>query len=255
MKAAILLVAVSLVAAGMGTHVLVHEPARARSLAQGSRADDDEELARGRELYVLGCSSCHGLYGEGGDRGPSLLRAGAASAYYYLSTGRMPLTDTDQPVRKPPAYTPAQIAQLVAYVASIGDGPPLPEVDVAGGDLSRGGVLYRAHCAPCHNAAGIGGALSYGRAAPSLGSAEPLVIASAMRIGPGQMPVFGPTTFPQEELNSVVRYALYLQSPENPGGLPLGGAGPVPEGLAAWLLGMGTLLLAVAWIGTRQKGS
>ncbi len=213
---------------------------------------DEELVAEGRELYLFGCSSCHGLYGEGGERAPSLVDAGGASAYYYLSTGRMPLTDEGQPQRKPPAYTPAQIAALVAFVASIGNGPPVPDVDVAQGDLSRGGVLYRANCAPCHNAAGVGGALSYGRAAPSLGSAEPLVIASAMRIGPGEMPVFGPDIVSDEELNSIIRYALYLQSPATPGGLPLGGAGPVPEGLAAWLLGMGTLVLVVAWIGTRQ---
>ncbi len=209
----------------------------------------------GRELYVVGCSSCHGLQGEGTDRGPSLRQSGAAAAYYYLTTGRMPLTEPAQPVRKPPAYTPEQIERLVYYVSILGDGPPIPDVDPEAGALALGGVLYRGNCAPCHNAAGIGGALSYGRAAPSIRSADPLVVASAMLIGPGEMPVFGPPTFNEHEVDSIVRYALYLQNPPDPGGIPLGGVGPVPEGLAAWLLGMGALLLAVAWIGTRARPS
>ncbi len=55
-----------------------------------SLARDEELVAEGGQLYLFGCSSCHGLYGEGDERAPSLLDAGDASAYYYFSTGRMP---------------------------------------------------------------------------------------------------------------------------------------------------------------------
>lgn len=141
----------------------------------------------------------------------------------------------------------------MSYVASLGDGPPVPEVDPARGDLARGGVLYRANCAPCHNAAGIGGALTFGASAPPLGPASATVVASAMRTGPGQMPVFGPEVFDDDDVNDIVRYVRYLQSPADPGGAPLGRAGPIPEGFVAWVFGMGLVVLATLWIGTRVR--
>jgi ubiquinol-cytochrome c reductase cytochrome c subunit len=222
--------------------------------APDARAMEDGRLSAARQLYLTGCSSCHGASGEGTAQGPSLLRSGGAAAYYYLATGRMPLTDpAQQPDRKESPYTPEQIALLVEYVASLGDGPPVPDVDLAAGDLSRGGVLYRANCAPCHTASAIGGALSYGRAAPSLHHADPLVVASAMLVGPGQMPVFRPPIFDEDEVASIVRYVTYLEDPASPGGLPIGGAGPVPEGFVAWAVGIGGLMLATLWIGTRMR--
>jgi len=221
-----------------------------------ARTPADDELARGRELFVTGCSSCHGLNGGGTARGPSLQDAGGASAYYYLVTGRMPAADSSgQPARKPPAYTPEQIERLVAYVASLGDGPPVPTVDPSRGDLARGGVLFRANCAACHNASGIGGALSFGASAPSLAAAEPTVVASAMRIGPGEMPVFGRQLFDDQDVNDIVRYVRFLQDPPDPGGAPLGRAGPIPEGFVAWVIGMGMLVVAVLWIGTRAPST
>lgn len=208
----------------------------------------------GRQLFVTGCSSCHGLSGGGTSRGPSVKESGAAGAYYYLSTGRMPLADTDaQPARKPPAYSRDQIDLLVDYVASLGDGPPIPHVDPEAGDLAEGGVLYRTNCGPCHAASGIGGALSYGRAAPSVKPATPEQAAAAIRMGPGQMPVFGPDTLSDDEVNSIVRYVRFLDSPPTPGGAALGGAGPIPEGFVVWIFGVGSLMLAVLWIGKLQE--
>jgi ubiquinol-cytochrome c reductase cytochrome c subunit len=215
----------------------------------------DEDLEEARRLFLLGCASCHGERGQGTDVAPSLEQAGAASAYYYLATGRMPMADYEQqPRRKDVAYSERQIDLLVAFVARLGDGPPLPHVDPAGGDLAEGGVLYRLNCAPCHAAAGIGGALSYGRAAPSVHDASPLVVGAAVRAGPGQMPVFGPEVLDTEELDAVVRYVRYLRDPARPGGAALGGAGPVPEGFVAWVFGVGALLLATFWIGSRLPG-
>jgi ubiquinol-cytochrome c reductase cytochrome c subunit len=220
--------------------------------------ESDELLARGEELYETGCISCHGPEGVGRERGegeafgPSLEGAGAASAYYYLSTGRMPLSNSeDQPVRKDPAYSDEQIEALVAYVASLGDGPALPEVDTGDADLAAGGSIFRSNCQPCHSASGSGGALSYGRSAPSLGAATPTEVAAAVRSGPGQMPVFGSDTISPEELDDLAAYVEYLRNPEDPGGIPIGRTGPIPEGFVAWLVGMVALLVLVAWIGTR----
>jgi ubiquinol-cytochrome c reductase cytochrome c subunit len=220
---------------------------------------DQELLERGAALYATGCVSCHGPEGEGvetgdgGAGGPSLHDSGEASAYFFLSTGRMPLaSNEEEPSRKEPAYDTDEIDALVAYVASLGDGPRLPEVDVEDADLAEGGVIYRANCQACHSASGSGGALSYGRAAPALGPATDEQVAAAVRVGPGQMPVFGADVIDGDDLDDLVRYVGYLDKPDDPGGLPIGRTGPIPEGFVAWLVGMVALLLLVLWIGTRS---
>lgn len=107
----------------------------------------------GELLYNQDCASCHGPAGEGSPRGVPLFDAGAASAHFYLSTGRMPIGDPEDQIRRgEPAYSDTEIDAMVAYVASLGDGPPVPDVDTEGADLSVGGQLYRQHCAQCHGA-------------------------------------------------------------------------------------------------------
>jgi ubiquinol-cytochrome c reductase cytochrome c subunit len=165
----------------------------------------------------------------------------------------MPLANSeDQARRKRPAYDATDIDALVAYVGSLGDGPKVPSLDLKDADLAEGGVLFRSSCAPCHSAAGAGGALSYGRAAPNLQQSEPLQIASAVRAGPGQMPVFGTDALDDRQLADVVTYVRYLQAPDDRGGVPIGRTGPVPEGFVAWFFGMGAFILLVVWIGTRS---
>lgn len=232
-----------------------------RPAAQGDAADgpDAELLARGASLYGLGCVSCHGADGQGqrapdGDlRGPSLENAGAAGAFYQLRTGRMPLSNPREvPSRKTPAYDDDEIEALVAYVASLGDGPPMPEVDPDAGDLAEGGVLYRESCQACHSSTGSGGALSYGRAAPPLAAASPEEIAAAIRSGPGQMPRFGPELVDQHQLDSITRYVTYLEDPDDRGGLALGRLGPIPEGFMVWVGALGLLLVTAYWMGSKR---
>lgn len=203
----------------------------------------DSRVARGHELFLASCSSCHGAHGEGTKQGPVLIGVGAAAADFQLTTGRMPLANPKgQPVRKPQAFTDGEIKALVAYVASLGPGPPIPDVDVGAGNLSKGGTLFRLNCAACHSSAGVGGALSYGSDAPSLQSATPTQIAEAIRTGPGQMPVFGHDTFSDRQVSSITRYVKYLQDPDDPGGFSLGRIGPITEGMVALLLGIPVLL-------------
>jgi ubiquinol-cytochrome c reductase cytochrome c subunit len=234
-------------------------PGETRATAQSEDGGDEELVSEGQQLYATGCISCHGEDGRGVEivdgqaGGPSLEDAGEAGAYYYLTTGRMPLANPDdQPTRKDPAYNPEQIEALIAYVATLGDGPELPDVDIDGADLAEGGLVYRANCQACHSASGSGGALSYGEAAPRLADATPSQVGAAVRTGPGEMPVFGPDVITDDELDDVAAYVRYLEKPDDPGGLPIGRTGPIPEGFVAWLVGMGAFLALVFWIGTRN---
>lgn len=212
------------------------------------------EVETGRQLFALACTTCHGTDGAGvAGRGPSLVGVGAASVDFYLSTGRMPLDrPRTQAERKRVAYAPAQIRQLVAYVASLGPGPAIPAVEPSSGDLVDGLHLYANNCAPCHSSAGAGGALGHAVYAPPLNRATPRQVAEAVRTGPGAMPVFGPDTLDDAQLASVVRYVGYLHEPDDRGGLGLGHLGPIPEGFVAWVVGLGAMLVAVRWIGTKD---
>lgn len=209
------------------------------------------EVVAGRQLYLTGCTSCHGPDGQGTDKGPPLVGVGAASADFYLSTGRMPLDERrDQSHRKRPAYSRAQIDQLVAYVASLGPGPEIPKVDLEHGHLPDGYELYANHCAPCHSSAGAGGAVGRGIIAPDLQSSTPTQVAEAIRIGPSAMPDFGPELLDDEQVASIVQYVEYLKHPRDEGGMGLGHLGPLPEGFVAWLVGLGIMLIVIRWMGT-----
>ncbi len=166
----------------------------------------------------------------------------------------MPLSSPDAtPERSTPKYSPATIRALVDYVQSIngGGGPSIPSVDPRHADAAAGGQLFRLNCAACHSWAGNGGALT-ARAAPSVYPATATQIAEAIRIGPGRMPAFGTAALDRRQLSEVVAYAKYLDHPDDPGGFPLAHLGPFSEGMIAIVAGLGVLLAAVRWLGTRQ---
>lgn len=219
--------------------------------AQTPAAQDDD---LGESLYLTGCASCHGVEGEGvEDRGPSLRAEGRASVDFVLRTGRMPLASPDVlPSRGPVRYSEAEIVALVDYAGAFGEGPDIPNVDVAAGDLAAGGQLYRLNCAACHVASGSGAAIGGGRYASSLMESTPTQIGQAVLIGPGAMPVFG--TFTDEEINSVAAYVVDLQEMDTTAPDDFGGAGPVAEGLAAWLLALLPIIAFTRWIGTPHEG-
>jgi quinol---cytochrome-c reductase cytochrome c subunit len=219
-------------------------------LAGSAGATGDPQ--RGRSLFETGCSSCHGLDGRGvQDRGPSLERAGAASADFYLSTGRMPLDQPgSQPERTEPDYDESEIEDLVAFVASLGRGPPVPEPDPGRGDVSEGQKLFTSNCASCHQMVGRGG-LVQGAFAPSLRGATARQIAEAVRVGPYVMPAFDELQISDEQLDSLIRYVQYTQHPDDRGGWGIFEIGPVPEGMITWLLAAALLLGVIRLLGER----
>ena len=50
-------------------------------------------IEEGKQIFLKGCSSCHGLNAEGGAIAPSLIGTGAASVDFQVGTGRMPMAD------------------------------------------------------------------------------------------------------------------------------------------------------------------
>jgi ubiquinol-cytochrome c reductase cytochrome c subunit len=205
----------------------------------------------GRLLYQRDCSFCHGVGGEGTNRGPSLTGTGGAGADFMLSTGRMPVSDPSDPLeRRSPRYDQAGIAALTRYVAGLGTGPAVPDVHPGSSDLAAGGEIYRVNCAVCHSSTGEGGALIGAEHAPPLGPATHTQVAEAMLVGPGTMPKF--TQFTPAQVDSIVAYVDYIHSPDDRGGLGLLHLGPVAEGAVALGVGLVALMLVTRWIGIRE---
>jgi ubiquinol-cytochrome c reductase cytochrome c subunit len=234
--------------------------------AQASRADTDAEVvAKGRELFLVGCAFCHGRNGEGiktvrGQAyGPPLVGVGAASTHFQVGTGRMPLAQPGaQAVRKPPVYDDEETAALSAYVATLGPGPAIPNVadystegmteEELESAISRGGQIFLTNCTACHNFSGAGGALPRGGFAPKLRGVEPVHIYEALLTGPQTMPTFSNGNLSPEEKRDVIAYLRSLEETPEYGGFGLGGLGPVSEGVFAWLAGIGSLVAFAVWI-------
>ncbi len=207
----------------------------------------------GRLQFAQHCSTCHGPGGRGTGQGPDILGFGPADYDFQMSTGRMPLAQPGaQAIRKPTSLTRAQIDAIIAYLTSLEPGgTPIPDVNPATGDLSQGEGIYQLNCAPCHSSSGNGGAVGP-EVAPGLHRATATQVAEAVRVGPGTMPVFGDRTITREQLNSLVRYVLYLRAPSSRGGLDLGLNGPVIEGFIALFIALGAIVLVSRYIGERS---
>lgn len=222
--------------------------------AQADETAQSLAIDEGKKLYTVGCASCHGTGGQGTTDGPSLVGVGSAAVDFQVGTGRMPAQQPGAQVpKKKVIYTQAEIDQLAAYVASLGAGPITPndkQVDPAGADIAKGGELFRNNCAQCHNFTGKGGALTKGKYAPDLEGVSPKHIYEAMQTGPQSMPSFPDTTMPEQQKKDIIAYIQTVNGEEtaSPGGLELGGLGPVSEGLFAWIFGLGALVAIAIWV-------
>ncbi|MCD9874203.1 cytochrome bc1 complex diheme cytochrome c subunit [Streptomyces guryensis] len=230
--------------------------------APASKAQADETaqslaIDEGKKLFSVGCASCHGTGGQGTSDGPSLVGVGSAAVDFQVGTGRMPAQQPGAQVpKKKVIYTQAEIDQLAAYVSSLGAGPSVPtkaEYGPDGADIAKGGELFRTNCAQCHNFVGKGGALTHGKFAPDLSGVAPKHIYEAMQTGPQNMPSFPDTTMTQQNKKDIIAYlnAVNGDNTESPGGLELGGLGPVSEGLFAWIFGLGALIAVAVWVAAR----
>jgi ubiquinol-cytochrome c reductase cytochrome c subunit len=216
-----------------------------------------QEVAAGQALFARNCSSCHGMNAEGTANGPSLVGVGAAAVDFQVSTGRMPGKDLGPEMpRKPVTFTPEQIHQLAAYIASLGGGPTIPsaaQVSTSGANVALGQQLFITDCAQCHNFAGAGGALTFGKSAPPLTQSTPTQIYEAMQTGPEAMPVFGDPTITPDQKRDIIAYVIQTRDEPNPGGFSLGRVGPVTEGLVAFLGGIAVLVFAAMWLTMKRR--
>jgi quinol---cytochrome-c reductase cytochrome c subunit len=212
-------------------------------------------VAPGEALFAANCSSCHGPQALGTARAPNLQGLGAGTVDFWVSTGRMPLANSSiQATRKPPRFNRLQTLEIAAWVQSLtpGVGVPVPVVNTDKADLESGNTLFTLNCAACHTITGAGDALADGAFAPSLHLATPTQIVEAIRSGPGNMPRFAPGNITNTEARDIAAYVHgVLQHPANPGGVALGGIGPVGEGFVGLLVGVGVLMLVCFWIGER----
>jgi ubiquinol-cytochrome c reductase cytochrome c subunit len=252
-----LLLLIALTVAGGLAAVLTPSP-------QVAVADENNSalLRTGKQLFDTSCVSCHGANLQGvTDHGPSLIGVGDAAVYFQVSTGRMPaMRGEAQAVRKDPIFDESQIDAIGAYVQANGGGPTVlrnPDGSLAmkslrGDDLGRGGDLFRLNCASCHNFTGRGGALSSGKFAPELGSANEQQILAAMLTGPQNMPKFSDRQLSLDAKKDIIGYVTTVAEERAPGGYGLGGFGPAPEGMAFWIIGMVAAIGLALWIGARS---
>ncbi|MFC4610146.1 c-type cytochrome [Streptomyces maoxianensis] len=225
--------------------------------ADKAQADDTAQslaIQEGKKLYTVGCASCHGTGGQGTSDGPSLIGVGSAAVDFQVGTGRMPAQQPGPQVpKKKVIYSQSEIDQLAAYVASLGAGPITPtekQYNPKGADIAKGGDLFRTNCAQCHNFTGEGGALTDGKYAPNLEDVDPKHVYEAMQTGPQNMPSFPDSTLPEQQKRDIIAYIHTVNSDEaaSPGGLKLGGFGPVSEGLFGWVFGLGALIAVAVWV-------
>ncbi len=258
MRVALLAIVLGLPAAALLALTSPPSPAQQAAATGGPSATGGPGAiaGRGQALFEESCASCHGPDARGVEnRGPSLRGVGAAAIDFYVSTGRMPLSRSgDEPVRADPVFGPGEVRELIAHLTSLEPGgAAIPDVRPERGSIVEGRELFADSCAGCHQIVTQGG-IGPGFVAPALVEATPTEIGEAVRVGPYLMPEFSPRQLDARQVDSIARYITTAgRSPENRGGWGIGNVGPVPEGILAFFLAGGALVLVARLIGERTR--
>lgn len=248
--ATVSLIVVGLMTTG-GAYALFSSTANADDSTNTVAASSQSQVNEGEKLFASNCATCHGLSAQGTSEGPSLIGVGAASVDFQVGTGRMPMAaQGPQAEEKPAQFTDEQVADIAAYVSSLGPGPSIPKASLTNGNANaaKGAELFRVNCAMCHNVAGAGGALTEGKYAPNLKSVSGKHIYEAMLTGPQNMPVFNDLNITPKQKADIITYLKYIQDTKSPGGFALGDIGPVAEGLFLWIFGLGAVVAVTVWL-------
>lgn len=262
---ALLLIALgtaSMAAAGAPSRAVAAPPQS--GIVRPDREPNQPSVQLGSQLYAANCSTCHGIAGSGITaprrgagyvlgQGPPLRGVGAQAADFYLSTGYMPLGNAHaQPYTNRVLFSSKEIRSLVDYVASLGSGPAIPHPDFEHGDMAQGMHLFTEHCAGCHQEDARGGYVP-GARVPPLQGVTPTQIAEAVRVGPYLMPKFSRSQISDAQLNSIIKYVMLQNDPQNRGGWGIGNIGPIPEGLVTWWIAIPLLLLTCLLLGRKLR--
>lgn len=220
-----------------------------------------EQRQTAERIYANDCAACHGAEGggrtiPGTDREAPPLQGNPEVTVPYLDltlrVGRMPPPES-QPFdnrARHVAYDDAQRHALVLYLAEQfdleGTIPEPPE-----GDAARGRAVYATNCAQCHGSTGAGGVAGGGAWTPPVVTAGPVAIAEAIRVGPFEMPQFGPEQISDQEIGDVV---AFMDAVEDEQGTVLGlvELNPVYASGFAFLLAL-VVLLSALWIAGRPS--
>ena len=233
-------------------------------IVRPTREPPQPSIRLGAELFAGNCASCHGIAGAGitsarpgvGEllgAGPSLHGVGAEAADFYLRLGLMPLTaPQNEPQQERVLLSEKEIRSLTSYVASLGAGPAVPHPDPRSGSISDGFRLFTEHCAGCHQIVARGGFVT-GARVPPLQGVTATQIAEAVRVGPYLMPRFSAKQISKTDLDSIVRYVLSTNHPDNHGGWGIGNLGPIPEGIVAWWIAAPLLIGICVLLARRMR--
>src|ERR1700730_1728942 len=116
-------------------------------------------IGRGRALYSVNCTFCHGADTRGGDGGPSLLRAALVLDDQH---GELigPVIQNGRPGRGMPkfALSAEQVTDVANFIhsfraAGYDESRNIPE-NIVVGDAHAGEAFFTAKCASCHSPAG-----------------------------------------------------------------------------------------------------
>jgi len=135
-------------------------PAAGRGAAFNPRPPSDPaQVERGKGLYSVQCTFCHGADARGGEGGPNLIRSGVIlnDINGELIT---PVLQNGRPELGMPKFdlTPAQLADVAAFLHTFRAAGrdtlrnPIPNVLV--GDAKAGETYFNAKCASCHSVTG-----------------------------------------------------------------------------------------------------
>jgi cytochrome c oxidase cbb3-type subunit III len=120
---------------------------------------DPAAVERGKALYSVNCTFCHGADTRGGDSGPSLLRAGTVLDDQkgeligpVVLNGR---TDKGMPKF---TFTMAQVEDIAAFIhtfrAAGYDDSRMTPPSILVGDAAAGATFFSSKCASCHSPTG-----------------------------------------------------------------------------------------------------
>ena len=169
-----------------GLYTASSRPAQADETASSA-----EQVAKGRELFLVSCSFCHGQNGEGvRDRGrrPARPVAGRRRRRRRRLPGRH-RPDADGPARRPGADASPRPSTTRRSPRSRRTSPrsaPARRSPTEGDyslegltdeereeAITRGGQIFLTNCTACHNFEGSGGAMPHGGYAPKIRGVEP----------------------------------------------------------------------------------